>query len=386
MCTFLKLSPTDVAHFFACFGKLPDVRKPARVKYPMSEILFLVVCGVVSGYESNRAIADFGELKLGWLRKFFPFRHGIPTHETIGDIIGLIDKSAFESAFMEWAQEALGSAEVPTIHLDGKRLRGSVNKDQQNKKFEQGGKHIPVILNAYASDTAIVVGQLDTSDQGEEKMGAKKLLEQLYLKDKTITGDSNFCTKDILDIIRRRGGHYVMALKGNNPKLLDLAQDYFGNVLIDRTTYYDEEVGHGRQEKRTYQTMEVILSPHQKLKEYSGLRKVVRVRRQRLEVRSGKSSDETQYYITSSDKGVEELARLIRRHWSIENNLHWVLDTEFREDDSRKRAGNQAANFSLINKIALNLLNKNRGAKSIRAARMACALSDRIRENVLGFP
>ena len=92
------------------------------------------------------------------------------------------------------------------------------------------------------------------------------------------------------------------------------------------------------------------------------------------------------YYITSLDSTAEELGDLIRGHWSVENKLHWVLDTEFGEDDSRKRTGNQASNFSVIRKIVLNMVNQNRGKKSIKAVRMACALSDKERNNILGLP
>jgi len=124
---------------------------------------------------------------------------------------------------------------------------------------------------------------------------------------------------------------------------------------------------------------------HNKFLEYHGLLKLIRVERIRNEIRTDKFSNETRYSITSLDKNIEFLAKSIRSHWSIENNLHWVLDVEFKEDACRKRTGNQASNFSLIRKIAFNLINEKKGKKSINAVRMACALSDSERQNILGI-
>lgn len=370
----------------SCFGDLEDTRDPVRVRYPMPEILFLVICSVVSGYESNRGIEDFGKLKLDWLRHYFPYKHGIPTHEMIGNIIGMIDKHAFDLAFLSWVELEFGMAASQLIHIDGKRIIGSVDKELQYKAPSQGGDHAEMIMNAYASDTNLVVAQVNVSDTWDEKRGAKQIIDQLHLKGKTITGDGNFCVKEILQRIRKKQGHYLMTLKGNQPILRHLAERYFGQVLIERSTCYTEDKGHGRIEKRTYQCIDVRLSKDEKLKEYDGLCKIVKVRRIRKVLRKNKSSDETHYYITSLDKKVEDLAGMIRSHWRIENNLHWVLDVEFLEDASRKRTGNQASNFSLIRKVVLNLINKNRGSKSLKAVRMACALSDEERHNILGFP
>jgi len=381
----LELSSIELSPFLRCFGNLPDTRDPVRMRYSMPEVLFLVISSIVSGYESNRGIAEFGHLKLDWLRRYFPYNNSIPHHETIGNIIGLIDKKTFEFAFIDWVSMQFGPETVELIHIDGKRLRSSANKEEQYRSPTQGGKNAHLILNAYASGVNLVVAQIDVSESKDEKEGAKRLIEQLHLKGKTITGDGNFCVKEILKLIRRKHGHYLMTLKGNQPALLDHVKDYFGNVLIDKMMHYTEDNGHGRIERRTYQMIDVRLSPHIKLQEYKDLCKVIKVRRQRKEVRTNKESDETHYYITSLDEKVPMLADKIRNHWSIENNLHWVLDVEFKEDASRKRTANQAVNFSLMRKVALNMINRNRGKKSIKAIRMACALSDEIRENTLGF-
>ncbi len=353
----------------------------------MPEVLFLVVSSVISGYEDNRAIEDFGRMKLDWLRQYFPYQNGIPTHGTIGNILGIINTQYFEKAFQQWVKLAFGIESTSLLHIDGKRISGSVDKELQDLPADQGGKSASLIVNAYASDTKIVIAQADVSQSGDEKEGAKRLIEQLHLKDTIITGDGNYCSKDLLHRIRKKKGHYLMALKGNHPILKELSEQLFDDVRVDKMPHYTDEQGHGRLEQRTYHAIRIDQFKHDKIKEYPGLCKIIRVRRQREVVRKKQAqrSDTVHYYMTSSDKPVAELATAIRKHWQVENNLHWVLDVEFKEDDSRKRTGNQAANFSLIRKIALNMIERHRIKKSIKATRMACALSDEKRQLILGF-
>lgn len=382
----VDLSGLEFGHFMNCFGKMSDKRKAERIRYPMAEVLFLVICSVVSGYESNRGIEEFGKLKLSWLRKYFPFVHGIPIHETIGNIIGLIDKKVFELSFIEWVKMQFEIDGEGLIHIDGKRISSSVDRVLQDRKASQGGKRAEFILNAYASSNSSVVAQINISKSGDEQEGAKRLIDHLHLRGKTITGDGNFCIKDILKRIRKKEGDYVMALKRNNPILYGIAAQYFEEYAKEQTEFQTHDTGHGRKEVRTYKVLNIKAFPNKKFTQYSGLSQLIKVNRSRNEIRKNKISNETHYYITSSDKGITFLAQAIRNHWSVENNLHWVLDVEFKEDASRKRKGNQAANFSIIRKVVLNLINQNRGKKSIKAMRMACSLSDEIRQNVLGFP
>lgn len=381
-----KVSDLSASHFIKCFDSLRDIRNKVKVHYPMSEVLFLVVCSVVSGYESNRAIEGFGKIKLEWLRNYFPYIHGIPHHETIGNIIGIIDKKEFELAFIEWVNLQYGLKAQGLIHIDGKRLRSSVNRKLQETRISQGGKNAELILNAYGSSDGKVIAQINVSESGDEQEGAERLIKQLDLKGKIITGDSNFCVKKILKKIIDKEGHYVMTLKKNNPTLYKLAEEAFEEFAEQQTQFETKNISHGRQELRTYSCLDKSVNPHHKFLEYSGLLKMIKVERIRNVVRTDKFSNEVHYYITSLDKDVEFLANSIRSHWSVENNLHWVLDVEFKEDASRKRTGNQASNFSLIRKIVFNLISEKKEKRSINAVRMACALSDSERQNILGIP
>ena len=382
--------PSSEQDFYQCIDHLneftdsfDDPRKLSHVRYPLNEVLFLCICSVLSGYESNCGIENFGNLKLEWLRKFYPYRNGVPTHERIGDIIGFLNKKAFELAFTTWSAKYFGAANEFLIHIDGKRLSNSAPRMLQDKKEKDGGQRPEAIVNAYASASGLVVAHNSISEHGDERRGAKEIIEQLHLVNVTLTGDSNFCDKDILKRIRSKGGHYIMALKKNNPLLYELAENCFADVRIDKMPWHTEQKGHGRLECRTYHAVNVGQLGNEKVCEYAGLNRIIRVRRQRTVVRKNKTSDETHYYITDVDWPIERIANAVRDHWRIENSLHWVLDVEYKEDESTKRSTHQAANFSLISKITLNMINVKRGRKSIKATRMACALSDQERENIL---
>lgn len=375
---------SDKDTFISHFSEIVDTRDPIRKRYPLTEVLFLVVSSVLSGYESNRNIEEFGYLKLDWLRQYFDYTNGIPTHETIGNVIGMIDKKVFESCFSQWVSTQYG-IDHELVHIDGKRISSSVDKMLQDKKPEQGGSSAELLLNAYASEKNVVVAQINVTDSGDEKQGAKQLIEQLDLKGKTITGDGNFCTKEILKHIKKNGGDYMMTLKRNQPKLYKICEQLFDEYPADQSTHKTADNDHGRYEYRTYVSLSTQLFDIKKFEEYEGICQLVKVNRHRIERRNNKRSRDVHYYVTSSAKEVKDLAVMIRSHWSVENNLHWVLDVEFEEDASRKRSGNQASNFSLIRKIALNLINQHRGRKSIKGWRMACAVSDKTRENTLGF-
>lgn len=383
MDTNQSYSNNGLEYFTEFCDSFDDPRDSSRVRYPLVEVLFLCVCSILSGYESNRGIENFGKLKLDWLQQYFSFEYGIPTHETIADVIGFLDKRAFESTFVAWVNNYFGGSSGLLLHLDGKRLNNSAPRTLQSLKQEDGGQCPQAIVNAYASQRGIVVAHNSISEHNDERQGAKEIIDQLNLKNATITADSNFCDKDILKRILKKEGHYIIALKKSHPTLYQLAEQYFDDVRMDKTCYHSEETGHGRKESRTYLSMRVDFLLDQKFKEYPGLYRIVKVRRQRAVLRKNKVSDETHYYITDLDQPVKDLAQSIRDHWRIENNLHWVLNVEFREDESTKRTGQQAANFSLIRKMALNLINQKRGEKSIKATRMSCALSDQARSDIL---
>ena len=163
-----------------------------------------------------------------------------------------------------------------------------------------------------------------------------------------------------------------MAVKENQGHLLEEIKDSFRQVAADAV---DEEIdcGHGRVERRKCSVI-ADLGLIEKAAEWPSLQGLVRIEAERYHKATGKTEREIRYYITSLRPDAARLNRLVRQHWGIENKLHWVLDVGFGEDLSRKRAGHAAQNFSLLNRIALNMLKQEKTSKrGIKGKRLNAA-------------
>jgi predicted transposase YbfD/YdcC len=187
-----------------------------------------------------------------------------------------------------------------------------------------------------------------------------------------VTIDAIGCQKAIAQQIVTQQADYILAVKDNQPSLLPDIKDSFQMLAADSV---DEQIdcGHGRVERRRCSVLaDLTLLDHPA--EWTGLRSLVRIRAERHHKATGKTERETRYYISSLKPDAPRLNAAIRQHWGIENKLHGVLDVAFGEDFSRKRAGHAAENFSLLNRIALNLLKQDKTSKlGIHGKRLAAA-------------
>jgi predicted transposase YbfD/YdcC len=371
--------------FSEIFENLEDPRDAQRTYYPLIEILFLLISANLCGIEDLTVVQAFGEQKLKWLRRFFPYKKGTPSHDTLGRILGMLDKGTFEKCFVQWVAAHFKMQPEELINLDGKRLSGSADKADQSKAKDAGGKYAEVIVNAFASGCSWVLAQRNVTDDLNEVRGALELLDWLEIEDCCITADSNFCARHVIRKIIDKKADYVLALKGKSPKLHAATMEAFDQLDLEKNTFTTQESGYGRTEKRVYHSLPADVLDTALTESYHALQQLVQVKRFRRINRTAKQQLETHYYITSLADPVEQLAAKIRGHWLIENRLHWVLDVEFSEDASRKRNANLATNASLIRKVSLNLLRKNPGNESLKTKRMKCAVSDDYRENILGF-
>jgi predicted transposase YbfD/YdcC len=365
------------------FENVEDSRNQDYIHHPLAEILFLLVVGTLSGCDELTVIEVFGQEKLSWLRKYYPYKYGIASHDTLGRVLSMINRRKFEMVFAGWATAHFGLDENALIHIDGKRLKGSADKADQSKKKGEGGKYVDIIVNVYASGAGILLAQNNVSDKMDEINGALELLDWLDLSGCSITGDANFCRTAIIEKILQQKADYILTLKGNWPNQFEYAQNIFADEEIEKESFQTEETGHGRYEKRSYRSITKGDLPPEMIQQFSQLQQVIEVNRSRVIQSTGKTENETHYYITSLNTEIKKVADMIRRHWSIENQLHYVLDVSFNEDASRIRTGNAASNQSLIRKTSLNILRASKLKGSIKAQRLKCAISDANRENVL---
>lgn len=345
------------------FARLTDPRVERNREHLLEEILLIAMAAVLSGAESWNDIEDYGQSKQEWLKTFLTLPAGIPSHDTFNRVFAALDPEEFEQGFAAWVSSIAKLTAGEVVAIDGKTLCGS---------RQSGKKQLVHMVSAWASANNLVLGQRKVDDKSNEITAIPKLLEALALSGTVVSIDAMGCQRAIAEKIVDRKADYILAVKENQQLLLDDIKDSFQMLAADAVA---EEIdcGHGRVERRRCAVLD-DLTLLDRPADWKGLRSLVRIEAERFHKASGKTERETRYYITSLPPDAARLNQLVRQHWGIENKLHWVLDVAFGEDLSRKRAGNAAQNFSLLNRIALNLLKQETTLKrGIKGKRLKAA-------------
>lgn len=359
----------------AIFGLMEDPRRTCKgnLKHQLVDIIFLVVSAVVSGCNDWETIEVFGESQLSWLRKYYPYKNGIPSHDTLNRVFSSLDPKEFGEKFILWTQEICDLSDNEVVAIDGKTIRRSYDNNKG-----QAALHI---VSAYAEKNRICLGQVQTAEKSNEITAIPELLGLLFLKKATVTIDAMGCQKAILDKIREKKADYVIAVKNNQKSLYEQLEKLF---TITKTASQDEFLNndHGRVELRKCFAIDDFTF-FDESEEWAGIKSVVKVETERYVKSTRKSTVETRYYISSHTAKASQLNQIVRRHWAVENKLHWMLDVVFQEDNSRRRAGNSAANFNVIAKVALAMIEKAPLKKSKRQRRFKAGFDPAFREIVL---
>lgn len=219
------------------------------------------------------------------------------------------------------------------------------------------------MVSAWATQNQLVLGQQKVDDKSNEITAIPKLLMQLNITGAVVTMDAMGCQTKVAQQIIAQGADYMLSLKGNQGSLhKDVTLFFESENTCPAVGYESYDGGHGRIETRTVRATSAIdwlqkLHPH-----WVGLKSIVAVTAKRES--KDKTTEETRYFICSMDASKpKRLGLVVRAHWGIENNLHWVLDYAFDEDSQRARMGNSAANMAVIRHIALNLVKSEKTAK-----------------------
>jgi predicted transposase YbfD/YdcC len=350
------------------FADLPDPRiETANKLHSLTDILVIATCAVIAGADGWEDIAEYGRTKEKFFRRFLELPNGVPSHDTFERVFAKLDPDAFADRFGRWMAELCESSGLLHVAVDGKSARRSP------KGTFSGCLHL---VSAWAVENRLVLGQRSVPEGGHEITTIPDLLETLDLAGAVVTLDAAGCQKAIVELIRERGGDYVVCVKGNQAGLRDAVADVFdraGDAEFDGCGMASEVgAAHGREEER-YIT--VVQDPEGLPPGWKDVGAVALVGRERR-VKGQKNASTARYYLTSLRCGAEGLAGYIRNHWGIENGLHWVLDVSFREDDSRTRAGHAAANLGLLRRVAVSLLKRAGTKGSIRTRRMKAGWDD----------
>jgi len=355
------------------FEAVEDPRCRGKVLHRLDEILVIAVCAVIACAESWDDIALYGRSKLAWLKSFLELPNGIPSHDTFRRVFMLIDPDAFEAGFTAWTGSLVAGFEREVVAIDGKTLRRS---------FDHGREQAPLhLVSAWASEQGLVLGQRCVDGKSNEITAIPALLDQLALQNSIVTLDAMGCQTAIAGRILARGGDYLLTLKANHPTAHAAVAEHFDQHCFrlgapnraDSDAFDDT---HGRLVRRRV-FASTAAAELEALSGWPGLHTVLAVEAIRGVNGSSKVESEIRYFLSSCRDDPAVLAQAIRSHWAIENALHWVLDVTFCEDDSRVRDQHAARNLSVLRKIAINLVGRDRSAKaSVRAKRKKAAWDD----------
>lgn len=357
-------TPKD-ASLWTYFASLRDKRMERCRKHSLHDILVIAICGFICGVDNWVDMEIFGWEKLEWFRTFLELPNGIPSHDTFGRVFAMVEPESFARCFTQWVQTVGDVTEGKVVAIDGKAVRRSFDKANQ-----KGCVHL---VNAWVAENRFVLGQVACEEKSNEITAIPQLLEMIALKGCIVTLDAMGCQKAIVEKIVERGADYVIALKGNQETLHEAAKEAFAGEGEGKKTAlaYKEtfEEGHGRAEtRRCWVTPRVEGYEHHG--EWKGLRSFVLLESERTEREKNETRVERRYFISSlSADDAERVLGIIRKHWAVENDLHWSLDVAFREDESRVRERNAQQNMAMMRRLALSLLKQDTKTKASIAGR-----------------
>ena len=363
---------------FTPFEDLTDPRIERTRVHDLFELVVVALCGTIAGADSWTDIERFGNQRLTWLRTFLPLVDGIPSHDTFGRVFARLDPAELVGCIQQWLEE-IGREIGSHIAIDGKTLRGSFDT--------AAGKNPLHLVSAWASEARLTLGQIAVDSKSNEITAIPLLLELLDLKGATVTIDAMGCQKEIAAKIVAGEGDYLLALKENHPTLHEAVCQEFTAALeadtppAEMRRHVTVEISRGRKERREY----LALPAPQSLfgfAEWVGLATLVMV--VRITETGGVEKGEVSYYLSSLPTKVKKLAQLIRQHWSIESQLHWVLDVTFTEDASRIRQRHAPQTSAMLRRLAVSILSSDTSIKdNIRGKRYRACLSTEVLERIL---
>lgn len=341
-------------NLISIFGNVQDPRSHINQLHDLVDILLIGIISVICGAETWKQMVDFASSKEDFLRKFLKLENGIPSKDTINRVFSAIDSSEFEDCFVQWVNSISKVTKGQVIAIDGKTLRGA----------KSNGKKSPVhMVSAWANENNLVLGQVRVNEKSNEITAIPELLDRLMIQGTIITIDAMGTQTDIVEKIIKNEANYILAVKENQNQLLEEIKDEFKfSKEVDLDTNID--IGHGRIETRKCSVISNFSFIENKDQKWKNLNQIIKIESIREFKNSNKPIEKaTRYYISNLENTANQYQKNIRSHWGVENKLHWTLDVAFSEDASRKRNKNAAQNYSILLKIALNLLKNEKTEK-----------------------
>jgi predicted transposase YbfD/YdcC len=351
------------------FRRLMDLRVKGRTRHLLVDVIVMAICGGIANCNGWRDIAMFAKARESWFKRFLRLPNGAPAHDTFERVFNMLNPRAFQICFTNWVKEISDLVGLRHIAIDGKSLCHSY----------QHGKGLGMLhsVSAWAAEQHLSLGEVMTDAKSNEITAIPKLLELLDLHGALVTIDAMGCQKEIAKEIVKRGGDYVLAVKGNQPHLLEdiqaTVEKAMDGLLPEEQveTYTKVESNQGKKEERSY----VVINNVEQIRDvdqWENLKTVGICRTDRTA--NGETKTEVRYFIGSKKMSARKYGKAMRGHWGIENNLHWQLDVSFEEDKSTIHRRNAGANMAGLRRMALSLLAQHPSNESMPRKRKLAAL------------
>ena len=337
------------------FEVLPDPRKNQGKLHKLNDVIIMCIYAILSDCKDATDIEYFLELRQDYFINLLNLKHGTPSHDTISWVFRIIDPNEFMNVFINWVKNIIeiksSDSKYKIIPIDGKAIKSATDKVNNG--------NIPYIVSAFCQDLGISIGQVKVDDKSNEITAIPDLLDLIDIENCIVTIDAIGTQKNIVDkIVNEKKAHYCLSVKNNQKSLFYDIDEYFKFALNDKIElsklkyHSSSNKEHGRIEKRECFICNDIDFLNDKDK-WCNIKIIAMIRNYREEY--GELSIENRYYISDLDFSASDLSDIVRKHWSIENNLHWILDVHFREDLTLSKKHNSISNFSTVRKFSYNL-------------------------------
>lgn len=353
----------QIRSFNECLSQLPDYREQRKVLYPLPEILLLILTGTLGGADDFASISLWGKTKMPFLRQFYAYERGIPSHDTLNDVMNGLDTESFKTLFSSWV-EGLTSDFPEVVAIDGKTSRRAHGSGADAKALH--------VVSAFACSQRLVLGQEECAEKSNEITAIPLLLDRLALKGALVTIDAMGCQTKIAEKIIEREANYLLALKDNQRSMAREVEIYFADKPLQTDHFETIDADHGRIEKRNYTISTDVdwlngsKNAHNEPK-FKNLTLIGMVKNEITNKNTGVVTHATRYFISSLKMSPQDFANAVRAHWAIENNLHWMLDVVFHDDLMRLRTDNGAKNMAVLKHSALNMIKLHPKKASFKA-------------------
>ena len=263
------MQPIHTSSIFHHFSAVEDPRVERQKRHQLQDIFFITLCAVIAGADNWVMIEQFGKAKEAWFTKQLGLKHGIPSHDTFGDVFAALDIEQFSHCFSRWVADLATLSDGEVIAIDGKTLRRSIDRSSRKAAIH--------MVSAWAQGNHLVLGQEKVDTKSNEITAIPKLLERLNISGAVITIDAMGCQKKIARQIVEREADYLLSLKGNHGGLHDDVTTFFTSGLAPAGQAADIDAGHGRIETRSLQVSSDIGWLKERHPEWMGLRSIIAV-------------------------------------------------------------------------------------------------------------